>query len=99
MVSTARSASAGQLAWYRKTAESSMDDLEVVTHTTRQNGRDALWLEMDYHWVGQSEPRKRLEVFVAGKAGHVYQLLVDTTAPPDDSPSSGGCSRPPAPIS
>ncbi|MFI2508978.1 hypothetical protein [Streptomyces sp. NPDC018972] len=78
--STARAASAGQLAWYRRTSESSMDDLEVVTHTTRQNGRDAIRLEMDYHWVGQSQPRKRLEVFVAGEAGRVYQLLVDTAA-------------------
>lgn len=78
--STARAASTGQLAWYRRPAESSMDGLEVVTHTTRQNGRDAIWLEIDYHYVGQSEPRKRVEVFVAGKAGHVYQLLLDTTA-------------------
>ncbi|MGW4024932.1 hypothetical protein [Streptomyces sp. NPDC005009] len=78
--STARAASAGQLDWYRIASESSMDGLEVVHHTTRQNGRDAIWLEMDYHYVGQSEPRKRLEVFVAGEAGQVYQLLVDTTA-------------------
>lgn len=78
--STARAASAGQLDWYRIASESSMDGLETVHHTTRQNGRDAVWLEMDYHYVGQSQPRKRLEVFVAGKAGQVYQLLVDTTA-------------------
>lgn len=78
--STPQAASAGQLAWYRNTAESSMADLEVTTHTTRQNGRDALWIEIDYHWVKQSEPRKRLEVFVAGRAGYVYQLLVDTSA-------------------
>ncbi|WP_205351049.1 hypothetical protein [Streptomyces sp. CB09001] len=78
--STARAASAGQLDWYRDTSESSMADVEVTTHKTRQNGRDALWLEIDYHWEKQSEPRKRLEVFVAGKAGHVYQLLVDTEA-------------------
>ncbi len=78
--STPQAASAGQLAWYRDTAESSMADLEVTTHKTRQNGRDALWLEIDYHWARQSEPRKRLEVFVAGRAGYVYQLLVDTEA-------------------
>ncbi|MFE0419110.1 hypothetical protein [Streptomyces tendae] len=78
--STPQAASAGQLAWYRDTAESSMADIEVTTHRTRQNGRDALWLEIDYHWARQSEPRKRLEVFVAGRAGHVYQLLVDTEA-------------------
>ncbi len=78
--STPQAASAGQLAWYRDSAESSMADLEVTTHTTRQNGRDALWVEIDYHWVKQSEPRKRLEVFVAGRAGYVYQLLVDTSA-------------------
>lgn len=57
-----------------------MDDLKVVTHTTRQNGRDAIRLETDCHWVGRSRPRKRLEVFVAGEAGRVYRLLVDTTA-------------------
>ncbi len=78
--STPQAASAGQLAWYRDSPESSMADLEVTTHTTRQNGRDALWIEIDYHWVKQSEPRKRLEVFVAGRAGYVYQLLVDTSA-------------------
>ncbi|WP_254394818.1 hypothetical protein [Streptomyces sp. AC512_CC834] len=78
--STAQAASAGQLAWYRDTAESSMADIEVTTHKTRQNGREALWLEIDYHWAKQSEPRKRLEVFVAGKTGYVYQLLVDTEA-------------------
>ncbi|MFH8704492.1 hypothetical protein [Streptomyces rubrogriseus] len=78
--STARAASAGQLAWYRDTSESSMADVGVTTHKTRQNGRDALWLEIDYHWEKQSAPRKRLEVFVAGKAGYVYQLLVDTEA-------------------
>lgn len=80
--STPQAASAGQLAWYRDTAESSMADLEVTTHKTRQNGRDALWLEIDYHWARQSKPRKRLEVFVAGRAGYVYQLLVDTEASP-----------------
>jgi hypothetical protein len=80
--STAQAASAGQLAWYRDSAESSMADLEVTSHKTRQNGRDALWLEIDYHWVKQREPRKRLEVFVAGRSGHVYQLLIDTEATP-----------------
>lgn len=82
--STPRAASAGQLAWYRDTAESSMADLAVTTHATRQNGRDALWLEIDYHWAGQSGPRKRVEVFVAGSAGHVYQLLLDTAAAPEE---------------
>ncbi|WP_399888123.1 hypothetical protein ACGH7X_25000 [Streptomyces sp. BBFR51] len=78
--STAQAASAGQLAWYRDIAESSMADLKVTTHTTRQNGRDAVWLEIEYHWAKQSEPRKRVEVFVAGESGYVYQLLVDTEA-------------------
>ncbi|MET9658202.1 hypothetical protein [Streptomyces sp. NPDC006510] len=77
---TAQAASAGQLAWYRDTGKSSMADIEVVTHTTRQNGRDALWLEIDYHYAHQSEPRKRVEAFVAGRAGQVYQLLFDTAA-------------------
>ncbi|OHV19250.1 hypothetical protein BBK14_29365 [Parafrankia soli] len=80
--STPEAASAGQLAWYRDTTESSMADLTVVTHPTRQSGKDALWLEIDYHWAGQAEPRKRVELFVAGKAGHVYQLLFDTAATP-----------------
>ncbi|WP_261554596.1 hypothetical protein [Frankia tisae] len=79
--STPEAASAGQLAWYR-TAESSMADLTVLTHPTRQSGKDALWLEIDYHWVGQVKPRKRVELFVAGKAGYVYQLLFDTAATP-----------------
>lgn len=79
---TPREASVGQLAWYRDTAASSMAALKAVTHTTRQNGKDALWLEIDYHWAGQTEPRKRVEVFVAGSAGHVYQLLLDTAAGP-----------------
>lgn len=78
--STALEASAGQLAWYRDTGKSSMADLEVVTHPTQQNGQSALWLEIDYHWVRQREPRKRVELFVAGQAGHVYQLLFDTAA-------------------
>ncbi|MFG3526144.1 hypothetical protein ACGF8B_05330 [Streptomyces sp. NPDC047917] len=79
---TAQDASAGQLAWYRDTARSSMAGLKARTHTTRQNGRSALWLEIDYHWAGQSEPRKRVEVFVPGEAGQVYQLLLDTAATP-----------------
>ncbi|MFD7814035.1 hypothetical protein ACFV6E_13940 [Streptomyces sp. NPDC059785] len=78
--STAQKAAAGQLAWYRRSAESSMADLAVVTHRTRQNDRDALWLEIGYHWTGQSEARTRLEVFVAGEEGQVYQLLVDAAA-------------------
>ncbi|MEV1070173.1 hypothetical protein [Streptomyces sp. NPDC050263] len=81
--STVQTASAGQLAWYRDTDKSSMADVKVVTHTTQQNGQDALWLEIDYHWAGQSEPRKRVEVFVAGKAGDVYQLLFDTASSPE----------------
>ncbi|MCX5109525.1 hypothetical protein OOK13_13465 [Streptomyces sp. NBC_00378] len=83
---TAQAASAGQLAWYRDTAKSSMADLKAVSHTTRQNGRGALWLEIDYHWAGQSEARKPVEVFVAGRAGRagqVYQLLFDTAARPE----------------
>ncbi|EFC79687.1 hypothetical protein [Parafrankia sp. EUN1f] len=81
--STPESASAGQLAWYRNTAESRMADLNARSHPIRQSGKDALWLEMDYHWVGQAEPRKRVELFVAGQAGQVYQLLVDTAATPE----------------
>ncbi|MFJ8851642.1 hypothetical protein [Streptomyces sp. NPDC102437] len=50
---TAQAASTGQLARYRDTAKSSMADLKAVSHTIRQNGHDALWLEIDYHWAGQ----------------------------------------------
>jgi hypothetical protein len=46
----------------------------------RVTEQDAVWLDLDYHWRGQTAPRKRVEVFVAGDAGRVYQLLVDTTA-------------------
>ncbi|MGW4159220.1 hypothetical protein [Streptomyces sp. NPDC004788] len=77
---TAQAAAEGQLAWYRKETESSMAGLRATTHSTRQGGRDAVWLELDYHWRGQTTLRKRVEVFVAGDAGRVYQLLVDTTA-------------------
>lgn len=80
--STPHEASVGQLAWYRDSDQSSMAGIEVASHPTRQNGRDALWLEIDYHYVKQSEPRKRVEVFVAGDAGQVYQLLLDTAAEP-----------------
>ncbi|MFE7278045.1 hypothetical protein [Streptomyces sp. NPDC057623] len=80
--STPKAAGAGQLEWYRDTAVSKMADLKVVTHPTRQNGESALWLEIDYHWAGQSEARRRVELFVAGKAGHVYQLLFDTAVTP-----------------
>ncbi|MGW0779438.1 hypothetical protein [Streptomyces sp. NPDC002913] len=81
--STAEAAADGQLAWYRNTAESSMADLTVTSHPTRQNGKEALWLEIDYHWVRESGPRKRVEVFVAGRSGDVYQLLFDTVDTPD----------------
>ncbi|MGW0786728.1 hypothetical protein ACWD04_00375 [Streptomyces sp. NPDC002911] len=80
---TAEAAAAGQLAWYNDSGESSMADLKVAEHSTRQNGQEALWLEIDYHWVRQSEPRKRVEVFVAGESGHVYQLLFDTVSTPN----------------
>ncbi|MCX5416710.1 hypothetical protein [Streptomyces sp. NBC_00059] len=81
--STAEAAADGQLAWYRNTAESSMADLTVTARPTRQNGKEALWLEIDYHWVRESGPRKRVEVFVAGRSGDVYQLLFDTVDTPD----------------
>ncbi|MER5939930.1 hypothetical protein ABT121_21700 [Streptomyces sp. NPDC001928] len=77
---TPKAAVAGQLEWYRDPRKSSMADLKVATHRTRQNGKEALLLEIDYHYTDQSAPRKRVEVFVAGKAGQVYQLLFDTVA-------------------
>ncbi|WP_327358623.1 serine/threonine-protein kinase [Streptomyces sp. NBC_01304] len=79
---TAAEAAKGQLAWYRKTAESSMAGITTRTHRTRQGDRDAVWLEIDYHWNGQSGPRKRLELFVPGTGGRVYQLHVDNAATP-----------------
>lgn len=80
---TPKDAVAGQLEWYRDTSESSMADLKAATHPTRQNGKEALLLEIDYHYADRPEVRKRLEVFVAGKAGQVYQLLFDTVATPE----------------
>ncbi|MER6998666.1 hypothetical protein [Streptomyces sp. NPDC000410] len=80
---TAQAAADGQLAWYRRTADSSMADVRSVPRATRQGGKAAVWLEIDYHGAGQTEPRKRVEVFVAGDAGRVYQLLIDTVATPE----------------
>ncbi|WP_461006356.1 hypothetical protein [Streptomyces capparidis] len=80
---TPAQAAEGQLAWYRDAAQSSMADLDVSAHPARHRGEKALWLEIDYHYEGQSAPRKRLELFVAGQAGYVYQLLVDTEATPE----------------
>lgn len=57
-----------------------MAGLKAVTRPTRQNGKEALLLEIDYHYADRSEARRRVEVFVAGKAGHVHQLLFDTVA-------------------
>ncbi|MFE9723134.1 hypothetical protein ACFYQ5_05940 [Streptomyces sp. NPDC005794] len=60
-----------------------MADLKVAEHSTRQNGQEALWPEIDCHWVRQSEPRQRVEVFVAGESGHAHQLLFDTVSTPN----------------
>ncbi|MFK0252451.1 hypothetical protein [Streptomyces sp. NPDC090445] len=77
---TADAAADGQLAWYRKTAESSMEGLQVQRTRTAHDGKDAVLLTLDYHWAGQSAPRRRVELFVTGAAGQVYQLLVDSEA-------------------
>ncbi|QNP75573.1 hypothetical protein IAG44_04060 [Streptomyces roseirectus] len=77
---TARAAAAGQLAWYRDEAASSMAGLRATTRAVRQGGEEEVRLELGYHWRGQSATRSRVEVFVAGAAGRVYQLLVDTPA-------------------
>ncbi|WP_256988104.1 hypothetical protein [Streptomyces sp. BR123] len=77
---TADAAADGQLAWYRKTAESAMEGLQVQRTRTAQDGKDAVLLTLDYHWPGQSAPRRRVELFVTGGAGQVCQLLVDSEA-------------------
>ncbi|MDX3384674.1 hypothetical protein PV682_24865 [Streptomyces niveiscabiei] len=77
---TARAAAAGQLAWYREEAESSMAALRATTRAFRQGGKEGVRLDLGYHWRGQSAARSRVEVFVAGEAGRVYQILVDTPA-------------------
>ncbi|MGW7742582.1 hypothetical protein ACWGKF_08305 [Streptomyces chartreusis] len=77
---TPKAAVAGQLEWYRDTPRSAMADLKAVTRPTPQNGKEALLLEIDYHYADRSEARRRVEVFVAGKAGQVYRLLFDTVA-------------------
>ncbi|MEU2393243.1 hypothetical protein [Streptomyces sp. NPDC007369] len=79
---TADTAADGQLAWYRKTAESAMEGLQAQRTRTAHDGKDAVLLTLDYHWPGQSAPRRRIELFVSGGAGQVYQLLVDSEAGP-----------------
>ncbi len=78
--STAAAAADGQLAWYRTTAESKMEGLEAGRTAATHEGRDAVVLTLDYHWSGQSGPRRRIELFVTGDGGQVYQLLVDSDA-------------------
>ncbi|MFJ7591846.1 hypothetical protein ACIQZO_31660 [Streptomyces sp. NPDC097617] len=75
--STAQAASIGQLAWYRKTAESKMVDLTAQNRTVEQGGRSAVRLDLDFHWEGVSTPVRRIELFVAGEQGQVYQPLVE----------------------
>ncbi len=75
--STAQAASIGRLAWYRKTAESKMADLTARSGTLEQGGRDAVRLDLDFHWEGAGSPVRRIELFVAGEQGQVYQLLVE----------------------
>ncbi|KOG44605.1 hypothetical protein ADK75_34675 [Streptomyces virginiae] len=75
--STAQAASIGQLAWYRKTAESKMVDLTARSSTLEQGGRSAVRLDLDFRWEGVSSPARRIELFVAGEQGQVYQLLAE----------------------
>ncbi|MFD7628002.1 hypothetical protein ACFV7Q_18535 [Streptomyces sp. NPDC059851] len=77
---TAEAAADGQLAWYRKTAESAMEGLQVQRTRTAHDGEEAVLLTLDYHWPGRSAPRRRVELFVAGADQRVYQLLVDSEA-------------------
>ncbi|MFG2641099.1 hypothetical protein ACGFYP_09055 [Streptomyces sp. NPDC048370] len=74
---SAQSAAIGQLAWYRKTAESKMEALKATTHPDRQGGKPAVRMEMDYHWPAGAIPCHRTEIFVAGEGGQVYQLHVN----------------------
>ncbi|ARE73940.1 MULTISPECIES: hypothetical protein [unclassified Streptomyces] len=75
--STAQAASIGQLAWYRKAAESKMVDLTARSSTLEQGGRSAVRLDLDFRWEGVSSPARRIELFVAGEQGQVYQLLAE----------------------
>ncbi|MFJ9945296.1 hypothetical protein [Streptomyces erythrochromogenes] len=77
--STAQAASIGQLAWYRTSAESKMQDLTSRSHTVDQRGRNTVRLDLDYRWEGESRPSRRQELFVAGEHGQVYQLLAEDT--------------------
>ena len=80
---TVRETVEGQLTWYRDTGQSEMTDLDATQHRTVHDGRPATWVEIDYRWAPHSPPRKRIELFVPGEAGYVYQLLVDADATPD----------------
>ncbi|MEU9081767.1 hypothetical protein [Streptomyces sp. NPDC048357] len=79
--STAQAASIGQLAWYRQSAQSKMYDLTADSRTLDQRGRDAVRLDLDFRWEGERTPSHRIELFVAGARGQVYQLLADDKHP------------------
>lgn len=94
---TPKAAVAGQLEWYRDTPESSMADLKAVTRPTRQNGKVALLLEIDYHYADRSEARRRVEVFVAGKAATSTSCCSTPSPPTSGWRSRRNCSPPPGP--
>lgn len=75
--STAQAASIGQLAWYRESAQSKMLDLTADSRSLDQRGRDAVRLDLDFRWEGERTPSHRIELFVAGAGGQVYQLLAE----------------------
>ncbi|MFD9521022.1 hypothetical protein [Streptomyces sp. NPDC059979] len=75
--STAQAASIGELAWYRKTAESKMLDLAHTAGPLEQGGKSAVRLDLDFRWEGESVPAHRIDLFVAGEQGQVYALLVE----------------------
>ncbi|MFB7179328.1 hypothetical protein ACFCYI_16665 [Streptomyces sp. NPDC056257] len=79
--STAQAASIGQLAWYRQSAQSKMYDLTAESRALDQRGRDAVRLDLDFRWEGERTPSRRIELFVAGERGQVYQLLADDLRP------------------
>ncbi|WP_326587292.1 hypothetical protein [Streptomyces sp. NBC_01294] len=75
--STAQAASIGELAWYRKTAESKMQDLTHTSTPLEQGGKNAVRLDLDFRWEGESVPAHRVDLFVAGEQGQVCKLLVE----------------------
>ncbi|MFJ3927656.1 hypothetical protein [Streptomyces sp. NPDC090022] len=54
-----------------------MAGLTSASHPVDHHGRAAVRLDMDFRWQGESAPSRRVELFVAGENGQVYQLLAE----------------------